>query len=183
MHTIMRIAAAAVLAWAVAATSSPVAAQDGETAMVRLLQSNVELRGQVQGLTASVDAMKAELQELRRSIENGSRKGGDPVVTTGAVKPAPAPVSKTAVCQCQGSNRGVCFCLQNGIACKCNSGKGSVWNLNEQGRAVSKTGQYADPRKAAAAPKPAPVPQQQFVVRPPMVMRNCPNCRRYRSDD
>lgn len=58
----------------------------------------------------------------------------------------PAPEPSTAVCQCQGHKRQSCFCLQNGVTCKCNASTGSVWALNEQGRATHKTGAYADPR-------------------------------------
>lgn len=162
-----------------------------------------------------IEAMKLSLQSRIAAFEalNGTRKGGDPIVVTpheadsGVVKHEassdPAPVPKTAVCQCQGSKRGVCFCLQNGVACRCHASKGSVWNLNEQGRAVSKTGQYADPRgksaialrdvPAGSAPVKAPrqvqtparsaapaarAPLPMIRIPLPTMQSNCPNCRR-----
>jgi hypothetical protein len=68
--------------------------------------------------------------------ENRTVRGS---LTVATAKPA------TAICKCQGSNRGVCFCLQNNIPCKCHATKGSEWNLDSSGRAVSKTGSYANP--------------------------------------
>lgn len=126
----------------------------------KLYAQEPDIEAMKRSLEAQIGVFQ-RLNELEQRVRVLEQKGGDPkavVVTppaqeappegSGAVlTPAPE-LSKTAVCRCQGSNRGVCFCLQNRVPCKCHVSKGSVWNLNEQGRAVSKTGEYADPRKA-----------------------------------
>lgn len=69
----------------------------------------------------------------------------------GSVSGRTASVSdEKGVCQCRGYNKPVCFCLQNGVQCKCSSVKGSVWNL-EDGRATTKTGDYANPSEVAVS--------------------------------
>ena len=80
-----------------------------------------------------------------------------PVHPSGAADSHPRsrtePVSKTtAVCQCGGSNRGVCYCLKSGVTCKCSPGVGSVWNLDATGKPLGKTGQYQNPKTAASKP-------------------------------
>lgn len=57
---------------------------------------------------------------------------------------------RTGVCQCGGTNKGVCYCLQSGIKCGCNASKGSVWNLTESGKPIGKTGEYVNPTIARA---------------------------------
>jgi len=52
--------------------------------------------------------------------------------------------SKTSICQCRGSNRGVCFCLKAGVKCGCNATKGSEWSLDP----LKKTGRYFNPNEA-----------------------------------
>lgn len=134
----------AVLAWCV--LSSP-----------ELMAQNPDIEAMKRSLEVQIGVFQ-RLNSLEGRVTKLEQKGGDlpstPVVTppssgsvVGSHSPAAEPsASKTAVCKCQGSNRGVCFCLQNRVPCKCHVSKGSVWNLNEQGRAVSKTGEYADPR-------------------------------------
>lgn len=124
----------------------------------QLMAQNPDIEAMKRSLEAQI-GLYQRMNDLEQRVTNlEQKKGGDlpstPVVTppssgsvVGSHSPAAEPsASKTAVCKCQGSNRGVCFCLQNRVPCKCHVSKGSVWNLNEQGRAVSKTGQYADPR-------------------------------------
>lgn len=162
-----------------------------------------------------IEAMKRSLEaqiglyqrinNLEQRVTNLEQRGGDPpsVVTaphdaagSGIVPDAPVPEPpSTAICQCKGSNRGVCFCLQNRVPCKCNASKGSEWNLVD-GRAVSKTGRYADPRQeqtparaapvAAAPSRPVVRPAPQMIQLPWAQPSNCPRCqnyRFYRSDD
>lgn len=64
----------------------------------------------------------------------------------------------TAICPCQGfRGRAHCFCLQRGVACKCNRTTGSEW-LMADGRPVRKTGQYANPNK------PSPLTTPPFSI-------------------
>lgn len=88
----------------------------------------------------------------------------NPVSTTpgsGGERPAslPAPelsIPRTTVCQCQGYREHLCHCLKAGQKCHCTRTSGSVWAVNEQGRATHKTGAKADPRKASPLTTPAP---------------------------
>ena len=50
----------------------------------------------------------------------------------------------TTICRCGGSNKDVCHCLKAGLQCKCSASVGSEWKV-EQGKAVSKTGNYFNP--------------------------------------
>lgn len=89
-------------------------------------------------------------------------KGGDqPAVVEEQDAPSPgsgadgplvesAPEPSTAICPCLGyRGRAHCYCLQRGVACRCNRTTGSEW-LMKNGRPVKKTGRYADPRGANA---------------------------------
>lgn len=59
---------------------------------------------------------------------------------------------ETHVCQCRGTNRGVCYCLKANVKCGCNATKGSEWTLDP----LSKTGRYFDPNKS-----PVPAREQE----------------------
>lgn len=72
-------------------------------------------------------------------------------------KSADKPAGRTGICPCGGANTGVCYCIQSGVACKCQVGKGSVWNLDAAGKPTGKTGQYAAPVVTKA---PATVPRR-----------------------
>ena len=96
-----------------------------------------------------------------------------------ALKPSTA----YSTCQCGGSNTKTCYCLQNGIACHCNAAKGSVWNLDDKGKAVSKTGTYTTPNKTQAVQTSAMVrPTTQTVAQQPVYRIECQNgyCKRVR---
>lgn len=183
MQLIMRLTAAALLAWTVAATATPAAAEDGEVALVRLLQSNVELRGQVSELTKSVDAMKSELQALRKAVEDATT----PHVAVS--RPEPEKPQKTAVCPCQrGAGERGCFCLKKGQACQCPTKGSSVWNVTEAGAPISKTGERVSNSRpsqpAQQTPRVKPPEPTQMVRIPLRMQSNCPNCQRsHRFDD
>lgn len=100
----------------------------------------------------------------------------------------PAAKTKEAiatVCPCQGSNKATCFCLAKGIPCKCSAQVGSVWKV-EDNKAVSKTGDYANPVTlklipAASLAKPK-APQSVTVSASPQYVTVCNGrrCRRIR---
>lgn len=91
---------------------------------------------------------------------------------------SPATEPSTSVCKCLGyRGRQHCFCLQRGVACKCNSRTGSEWNM-ANGRPVNKTGRYLDPRTPLKTPplavsigEPRPV---VTIVSPSSF--HCPSC-------
>lgn len=116
--------------------------------------------------TASADDFRWQVTDSSFSWEVTER-GGDPssasVVTptvaqdapqagsgTASETAAPEPVSNTTVCRCQGYRESVCLCLKAGVKCHCSRTVGSVWAVNEQGRATHKTGAKADPRGTSA---------------------------------
>ena len=88
-----------------------------------------------------------------------------------AVKPNAA----YSTCQCGGSNKGVCHCLQNGLPCHCSPSKGSIWNLNDKGQAVSKTGSYENPKATKTPTQSVPAQQvvQQAVNKGPQYTKVC----------
>jgi hypothetical protein len=194
MELVTRIAATVVLACAVAATSRAVVAEDGEVALVRLLQANVELRGQVADLTRSVDAVKSELEKLRVSVQRSGKAA--PVAVSQPEKKMP----HTAVCPCQrGAGERGCFCLKKGQQCGCPTKGSSVWTVDASGRPVAKTGERVPNGQRVTQPsrpvQPARQPQRATVQPPTQMVQlpwaysqqgHCPNCVRqwrYRSDD
>lgn len=85
-----RIAALTVFcAMAISPSGPPAYAQDDDEALAKLLKSNIELRGQVDGLTESVDAVRAELQLLRKVVDRT-------VAPALAAAQAPTPHSEVA---------------------------------------------------------------------------------------
>lgn len=84
-------------------------------------------------------------------------------------KPVKVAEAKTAICQCGGSNKGVCFCLKKGLPCKCSANVGSIWYLDQMGKAVAKTGQYANPKTVSAALKLVPEPTKAAVHAQPQL--------------
>lgn len=99
-----------------------------------------------------LDKLEAAIADLN------SRVGASPA-KEGAEK-------NTGICNCQGSNKGVCYCLKSGVQCKCTPTTGSIWNLTPEGKPVGKTGEYANPKTGQAVAKPAVVqaviPAQTF---------------------
>lgn len=71
----------------------------------------------------------------------------------------------TAVCRCGGSNRGVCYCLKSGAACRCSAGVGSVWLVDAAGKPLGKTGEYKNPSTNTDAQKPT----EATPVQPAMI--------------
>lgn len=67
-----------------------------------------------------------------------------PVVIPEEKEPEP---TETHICQCRGSNRGVCYCLKANVKCGCNPQKGSEWTLEP----LKKTGRYFNPDEAKTA--------------------------------
>lgn len=68
----------------------------------------------------------------------------------------PESASQTAICPCLGyRGRAHCYCLQRGVACKCNRTTGSEW-IMENGKPVKKTGRYANPNNVVAPSNAAP---------------------------
>lgn len=100
-----------------------------------------------------------DAESLLRDYAHFAMKGGDRTSGvqdapsgSGADTPAPrglspAPESPTTVCRCQGYKEHLCLCLKAGVKCHCSRTVGSVWAVNDQGRATHKTGAKADPRK------------------------------------
>lgn len=77
--------------------------------------------------------------------EQDAPSGGSGAELTPFVETAPEP--STAICPCLGyRGRAHCYCLQRGVACKCNRTTGSEW-LMKDGRPVKKTGRYANPNQ------------------------------------
>jgi hypothetical protein len=199
MNRLIQIAVLTATAAYAALFSPQVYAQDvpdGEVALVRLLESNVDLRGQVAEMRQSLGEVKEELRALRESIDKPGKRNR--LVKTDSPDKSPNMDShqRTAVCPCQsGAGERGCFCLQKGQQCGCPTKGSSVWNVDLDGRPISKTGERvqkgtqatsAPVRPSPTQPKqPARQPRQQsMVVQLPMVPfgnSGCPNCvRRYR---
>lgn len=89
----------------------------------------------------------------------------------------------TVVCQCGGSNEGVCHCVQHGVQCNCTANKGSVWATDSNGRATHKTGEYANPNQSANTTPRMTTPAPTFQPFGWNQQQYCPNgqCQRYRS--
>ena len=71
---------------------------------------------------------------------------------------------QTTVCQCRGTNRGVCQCLKSGQTCKCSAAVGSVWTV---GKPPKKTGEYRNPATQALASKPTAETKPQPAMSAP----------------
>ena len=82
--------------------------------------------------------------EQNRRLDVIEKKLDDITNTSSILRSTPAPAN-TGICNCKGSNKGVCYCLKAGVICKCSAAKGSIWNLTPEGKALSKTGEYANP--------------------------------------
>lgn len=70
----------------------------------------------------------------------------------------------TKVCQCKGSNRGVCLCLKTGTACQCSSRSGRIYK--EQNGKLIPTSKRGHPNRK---PKPITVsiPKMAVTLKPP----------------
>lgn len=77
------------------------------------------------------------------------------LLTPGSVADLPASTAtepSTSICPCLGyRGRAHCYCLQRGVACKCNRTTGSEWVMSD-GKPVKKTGKYANPNNVAVTP-------------------------------
>lgn len=136
------------------------------------------------GQEPDIESMKRSLEaqiglyqrvnERERRVTNLEQKVGDPTTASETVAPSPGSVAappkdaaaEFSICQCQGFKHHMCHCLKAGVKCRCSRTVGSEWNM-VNGRAVSKTGRYADPRQgtqparsrpAASAPSDNSVP-------------------------
>lgn len=127
----------------------------------RLMAQQPDIEAMKRSLEAQISVFQ-RLNELERRVTDLEKKGGDrksqSVVTpstaaqdaprsgAGQVSETTAPESlKTTVCRCQDYKEHLCLCLKAGVKCHCSRNVGSVWFVNEHGRATHKTGAKADP--------------------------------------
>jgi hypothetical protein len=130
----------------------------------QLMAQEPDIEAMKRSLEAQIGVFQ-RLNELERRVTTLEKKGGDSpstsVVTPKSAQDAPPPgsvagkppaappatePSNTTVCRCQGYKEHLCLCLKAGVKCHCSRTVGSVWSVNEQGRATHKTGAKADPR-------------------------------------
>lgn len=102
-----------------------------------------------------LDDHEERLKTLERARDSKASKEAEPTH------------ANTGICNCKGSNKGVCYCLKSGVQCKCSKEVGSVWNLTPEGKPLGKTGEYANPDTGARVAKPvaaavAQVAQPQY---------------------
>lgn len=131
------------------------------------------------------------VDSLLKEYARFSKRGGDPTTVNDVAVPPSAPFSRgeyvgprspgaeTTVCRCQGYKEHLCLCLKAGVKCHCSRTVGSVWAVNEQGRATHKTGAKADPRQAAAVNRntASSAPEAGLTPKPPASDDTVPTLR------
>lgn len=153
MFTLVRVVSAVIVACSVAQSSPQLYGQSPDIeAMKRSLEAQISVFQRLNDLERRVGSLESKGGDRSSSAHDASASGTEARKPTG---PAVAPPTETAagpssttVCRCQGYKEHLCLCLKAGVRCHCSRTVGSVWAVNDKGRATHKTGAKADPRKA-----------------------------------
>lgn len=120
-----------------------------DAALVRATLEDAE----ADDLVAALQAVKSAARDVREEL---TREVPLPVEMPKSAEP---PKQTTTVCQCKGTDRGVCLCLKAGAACKCTATVGSVWQKTDA-KVDLKTGA---PAQGSAKPTMEPVKPAQVA--------------------
>lgn len=169
MDQYIRVAVVAFVLWA--SPASQLVAQDPDIeAMKRSLEAQIGVFQRLNSLESRVTTLEKKGGDspstsvvTPKSAQDAPPPGsvaGKPPAATPAAEP-----SNTTVCRCQGYKEHLCLCLKAGVKCHCSRTVGSVWSVNDQGRATHKTGAKADPRVPLKNETPAnPTGESGYIV-------------------
>ena len=113
--------------------------------------SQRELERQMAELQYKLLLMETKLERANKLLAEQQGKSDPEPEKQIVLEPVKTVEIPTKVCQCMGSNRGVCLCLQTGTRCSCSSRAGRVYKVNDNG-SLTATSKKSNPNR-----KPEPI--------------------------